>query len=209
MSTRPDEFVAGQLQRLARAGRAHARAIEAIGVHVREHEKAEAVIAEDDGRLREIEAELHPRAATRWREHVARGIKLDDIARCAECRYFERCRRCHLSFGPCSCGELLEWRQGADARHAYGPQPVTTGERHPRVLSSGASLGGAADTTDTALRPLTRSSLRSEPVSGVRAASADSAAPVPLSSRTRSSRKNPTLARGRLASALISSDPHD
>ena len=118
LSTRPDEFVAGHLQRVARAGRAHARAIEAIGVLVREHEKAEAVIAEDDGRLREIEAELHPRAATRWREHVARGIKLDDIARCAECRDFERCCRCHLSSRPCGCGELLEWRQGADARHA-------------------------------------------------------------------------------------------
>src|SRR5205085_3015092 len=98
-----------------RAGRAHARAIEAIGVLVCEYEKAEAVIAEDDRRLREIEAELHPRAATRRREHVARGIELDDIARCAECRDFERCRRCHFSIGPCGWCERPEWRPGPDA----------------------------------------------------------------------------------------------
>ena len=52
------------------------------------------------------------------KQKVYTDVKVDDIAGCAECGDFERCRRCRLCIRPCSRRELLEWRQDADTRHA-------------------------------------------------------------------------------------------
>ena len=90
LTTRPDESVGSELQGVAVPLRDHFRAVERVGVLLGKDEKAEAVVAEDDPGLREIEAELLVRTAARWDEDVARRGEFDDVAGGVESSDWER-----------------------------------------------------------------------------------------------------------------------
>src|SRR5262249_43618640 len=116
----PRETIAGERQRVAAHLRAHAGAVRAVRVLVREYEKTESIIAEHDRWLGIVEAEFVVRPAARWNEDLAGGRELDDVAWCmcrAGCRLDGR--RLRELADQCVC-----WHERACAGDADCLDPV-------------------------------------------------------------------------------------
>src|SRR5690348_5683765 len=78
LAARPDQPVAAEPQPVARRLHVHRVVIKSVRILVREHEHAEPVAFERNGRLRKVEAELVVRSPARRNEHVARRGERQD-----------------------------------------------------------------------------------------------------------------------------------
>ena len=113
LAARPHQPGARDIHSGGRPLRGQLPRIEPVRVFAREHEKAEPVPLELDGRLREVEAELHEPAAATGDEHLARGRERQD-------RLGSGRRRERVQAGP---------DERAGTSRAHDGQPVTAGEK--------------------------------------------------------------------------------
>ncbi len=146
----PDEPVARHPQSIFRRLGAHLRAIEPVGVFLREDEEAEPIVAEYHRRFRKVVAEPHVRAAARRNEDLARRRQLDDVAgRVDRAREQRQIRR----------GE------GTCADHAHGLDPIATRDvSHRTLVSTPYSIARLHGMHERRQRPSNEQAPRRHPV---------------------------------------------